>query len=120
MLVYLCHHCSHLLAGDICYEHHGIDCNEHKRTSDHRPFPQHNMNPALLCKWVDCNKCKLQNVIARAKTGSFTSRRFRVICWARMVFLLTARLRVKLSWKLTCRMPQLDYSTFGNVIDFLL
>ena len=119
-LVYQCYLCSHLLAGNICFEHHCSECKEPRQPLNYRPLQQHNKNPAFLCKWLDCSKCKLQKVIASAKPGSFTSLRFRVVCWARMIFLLIAKHRVMMSWKITCKYPKLDQATFNLVVDCVL
>ena len=124
-LVIQCFYCSSLFAGNICYEHHRSDCRPYGREEEHgnptnfRPLLGHDKNPSFLCKWLDCNKCKLQKLIAGSKPGSFTSLRFRIICWARMTFLLIAKHRVLMTIRSTCKYPFLDNVALKLVVDFI-
>jgi hypothetical protein len=124
-LVIQCHLCSHLFAGNICFEHHRLERKPQglvtKRTNSNRfrPLLSQDKNPSFLCKWLDCNKCKLQKRFARSKPGTFLSLRFRAICWARMTFLLIARHITMRTIKSTCKYPPLDCVALRLIVDFV-
>ena len=123
-LVVQCPLCSHLFVGNMCYEHHRLDCRPHGQPSERphsgrfRPLLSQDKNPSSLCKWLDCNKCKLQKRIAGSKPRTFLYLRFRAICWARMTFLLIAKRIVMRIIRSTCKYPPLDSVTLRLVVDF--
>ena len=120
-----CFNCSGLLFGKICLKHHAKDCRANPRTYEHwspqnfRPIARHDKNPSLLCKWLDCTKCRLQYVLAKSSSRSFLSLRLRILCWARMVFLLTTKHQALMTWVRTCKRPPLIKESLCIVVDFL-
>ena len=120
-----CFNCSGLLFGKICMKDHFKVCREKPRTYEHwspqnfRPIARHDKNPSLLCKWLACPNCSLQHMLARSPERSFLSLRLKLLCWARLVFLLTAKHKVKAVWAQTCKRPPLFKEALGLVVDFL-
>jgi hypothetical protein len=124
-VVLQCHRCTGLVISYICYEHHIKDCCRITRTHDLWKPPnyvalrQHDMNTTHLGKWLDCKQCKLQQILAASKPGSFLGLRMRRVSWCRFVYLLIAKHRVRQVWKQTCRHPVLDESTITIICSFV-
>ena len=120
-----CFNCSGLLFGKICMRHHLKVCRLVPRTYEHwspqnfRPIARHDKNPSFLCKWLDCPKCRLQQVLARSPERSFLSLRLKLLYWTRLVFLLITKHKVKMVWAQTCKHPPLIREALGLVVNFL-
>jgi hypothetical protein len=123
-LVIKCHNCSGLLVGNICYRHQIQECTnathaeEMRETAVYRPLSRHDHNQSRLCKWLDCHRCKMQQIMSDSKKGSFLALRLRTVCWGRFTFLLMAKARTRAIILLTSKAPKLDSVTLTLVISF--
>ena len=120
-----CFNCSGPLIWEINMKDHLKVCRAIPRTFEHwsrqnfRPIARHDKNPSLLRKWLACPKCRLQRILARSPERSFPASRLKLLYWARLVFLLTSKHKVKRVWAQACICPFLIEDSLGVLIDFL-
>ena len=105
-LVLQCDRCSGFVVGFPCFEHHRENCCNLHHTIDvwklenYRPLLQQDGDISFLCKWIDCSKCKRQQIMANFLPGSLPFK-LRIINWARLTFLLQRRRKAMAAIKLS-------------------
>ena len=125
LVVIQCQNCTGLLIGNSCFEHHESNCEKSTREgnqwtpANYAAINKHDQNDSFLCKWLDCNKCKLQQDLAKSKTTSYLGRQIRLIYWCRMTYLLISKHMVKHRLFLVSKSLMLDAGAISAIVDFV-
>ena len=123
-LILQCNLCSGLVVGFPCFEHHREECSnlvhaiDRWKLENYRPLLQQDGKISFLGKWIDCNKCKRQQIMANFLPGTLTFK-LKIINWARLTFLLQRRRKAMAAIKLSKLQLLSDHVLLMLVLQFI-